>query len=203
MIFTQKIFENKTDSSVHEQFVRFSKGTFENRALMKITMAKDSFKLNASYDLIKDIILVIAENFNNIEVNGKVFHEKKKQEINKTISGQELKKICEENTFILLNLSFENYDLKVGKSLPKPGKELKSDFCKCVLPLTLLKEFINEKNFKKAEISYTFIIEEIEIPKQYQNDFALARKMAIRKGKIIKFKDIDGKKETSETKFSV
>ena len=41
MLFTDKIFENKVDEQIHKQFVRFSIGTFEDRALMKITKSKD------------------------------------------------------------------------------------------------------------------------------------------------------------------
>ena len=201
MIFTKKIFEGKIDESVHNQFTRFGPGTFENRALIKITLSKDKFKLSTSYDLVKDITWIITENFNNIQAKGKLFHGKNKREISKTISGEELKKICEENTFVLLNLDFDGYSVKVGKSLPKPGKALKDNFCKCVLPLKLLNEFIEKDNFKKAEISHTFIIEKINIPDQYKNDFAMARKMAKRKGKIIQITKIDGNEQKNEASF--
>jgi len=201
MIFTNKIFESKIDESVHNQFIRFGPGIFENRALIKITITKDKLKLNTSYDLVKDITWIIAENFDKIEAKGKVIQGKNKQELDKELSGEELKKICEENTFILLNLNFNNYSIKVGKSLPKPGKKLKENFCKCVLPLKLLKEFTDKENFKKAEISHTFIIEKINIPNQYKNNFAMARKMATRIGKIIRIIKIDGKEEKKEINF--
>ena len=92
-------------------------------------------------------------------------------------------------------------DIKCGKSLPKPGSALKGNFCKCILPLNLLKEFIDQENFKKAEISHTFVIEKINIPDQYKNNFAIARKMAKRKGKIIRIIKIAGKEEKTETNF--
>ena len=62
MLFTDKIFEGKVDEQVHKQFVRFSIGTFENRATMKITKSKDFFKLNSSYDLMKDLTKIIGKN---------------------------------------------------------------------------------------------------------------------------------------------
>ena len=34
--FIKKIFEGKIDNLVHEQFIRFSKGIFENKAVMNI-----------------------------------------------------------------------------------------------------------------------------------------------------------------------
>ena len=203
MIFTKKIFDNKIDKDVHSQFTRFSKGTFESRSVIKITIVKDKLKLNASYDLVKDITMAIAENFDKIEAIGKVIHEKKKEEIDKILSGEELKKICEENTFILLNLTFEDYSIKVGKSIPKPGKGLKNNFCKCILPINLLKGFTDNEGFKKAEISHTFIIEDIVIPKEYKNDFALARLNSKRKGKIIRIEIIDKKENIKEIDFEV
>jgi len=201
MNFITKIFENKIDQDVHNQFTRFSLGTFENRALMKLTISKDKLKLNTSYDLVKDISLMVAENFDKIGVKGKIFQGRKKEEIEKTVSGEELKKICEENPFVLLNLEFEDYSVKVGKSLPKPGNKLKDNFCKCILPKSFAKEFIDKENLKKAVIKHTFIIEDIIVPKECENDPSMARKLAKRKGKILREIDIDGKEKKSEINF--
>jgi len=201
MNFINKIFQNQIDESVHSQFTRFSLGTFENRALMKLTISKDKLKLNTSYDLAKDISLLVAENFDKIEVKGKIFQGRKKEEVDKTVTGEELKKICEENPFVLLNLEFRDYSVKVGKSLPKPGNKLKENFCKCILPSKFAKEFVSQENFKKAIIKHTFIIEDIIVPKEYENDPAMARKMAKRKGKIIREEEIDKKIEKSEINF--
>ena len=67
MLFTDKIFNGEIDEQIHKQFVRFSIGTFEDRALMKIVKSKDFIKLTASYDLMKDltkIIPIFLENLN-------------------------------------------------------------------------------------------------------------------------------------------
>ena len=124
---------------------------------------------------------------------------KKKEDIEeKEISGEELVNICNKVEFVLLNLSFGDYSFKVGKTLPKPGKDLKKNFCKAKFPLELLDKITNEEFKKKLEISHTFVIENIEVPKEYENDPALARLNALRKGKIIRKITLDGEEKTKE-----
>tara|TARA_Y100000310_G_scaffold343932_1_gene454017 strand:+ start:603 stop:1220 length:618 start_codon:yes stop_codon:yes gene_type:complete len=205
MLFTDKIFEGKVDEQVHKQFIRFSIGNFQNRALIKITKSKDFFKLNSSYDLMKDLTKIIGKNTEKLTISGKVFYKgKKKEDIEeKEVSGEYLVKICNEVEFVLLNLSFGDYSFKVGKTLPKPGKALKNNFCKAKLPLKLLDMITNEEFKKKLEISHTFVIDNIEVPKEYENDPPLARLNAIRKGKIVRKIIIDGEEKIKETLLEV
>ncbi len=201
MLFTDKILEDKVDEQVHKQFVRFSIGTFENRAIMKITKSKDFLKLNSSYDLMKDLTKIIGENTEKLTISGKIFYKgKKKEDIEeKEVSGEELVNLCNDVEFVLLNLSFGDYFFKVGKTLPKPGKELKNNFCKAKLPLILLDKITSEEVKKKLEISHTFIIDHIEVPKEYETDPALARINSIRKGKMIRKIVVDGEEKTKES----
>ncbi len=201
MLFTDKIFKKKIDDSVHESLIRFGKGTFENRALLKITVSKTNLKLAASYDLVKDLTIAIAEYADKIEVKGKVMKGKKKEEIDEEMTGTQLKKLCEENTFILLNLEFGEYSLKVGKSLPKPGKELKNNFCKCVLPVEILDKLTELKDFKKLEISNTFKIDDIIVPDEHKEDFEQARLNAKRKGILIRKTILDKKESEEKSEF--
>ena len=149
MIFIKKIFDNAIDEDVHKQFTRFSKGEFPNRAMMKITISKDSFKMYMSYDLIKDIASLIAQNIEKAEVTGKTIKGKKKTETTASMTGEELKKICKENDFVLLDINAPGYTLKCKKSLPKPGKGLDDKFASATLPLNLLSEFIEGEKFKQ------------------------------------------------------
>jgi hypothetical protein len=197
MLFTDKILKNKIDDSVHKSLVRFSKGEFEGRGAMKISFPKGILKLTASYDLIKDITMSVANYADKIEIKGKVIKGKQKEELDEKVSGEDLKKLCEENSYVLLNLDFGEYSVKVGKNLPKPGKPPKNNFCKCILPMELLKELTDLKDFKKLEISNTIIIEEIIIPEEHKDDFEQARLNSKRKGKIIR-KIIMDKKESEE-----
>ena len=63
------------------------------------------------------------------------------------------------------------------------------------------KSFVFEKpDFKEAEINHTFLINELILP-EGEKDFAEMRKMAKRKGKIIREAVIDGKEVNSEKEF--
>ena len=205
MLFTDKIFDGNIDEQIHKQFVRFSIGTFENRAVMKITKSKDFIKLNSSYDLMKDLTKIIGENTEKLTISGKIFYSGKKKEIieEKKVSGEELVKICDKVEFVLLTINFGDYFLKVGKSIPKPGNKLKKNFCKAKLPLDILDKIIKEDFKKKLEIEYDFLIETIEIPKEYENDPALARINAIRKGKIIRRIILDKEEKTTSSVLEV
>jgi len=47
MNFIKKIFENQIDSNVHKQFVRYGKGTFQDRALVELNVSKNiKIKMN-------------------------------------------------------------------------------------------------------------------------------------------------------------
>jgi len=201
MLFTDKIFKKKIDDSVHDALVRFSKGTFEGRGAMKITIPKGVMKLVCSYDLVKDLTKIIAGNIDKIKIQGIAIKNKKKKEFDEEVSGEDLKKICDENNYVLLNLNFKDYSVKVGKKLPKPGKEPKKNFCKCILPLTLLPKITDLKDFKKVEVTHTIIVDEIIVPKELKEDFAQARLAAKRKGKIIKKSIIDKKEFEEEIEF--
>jgi len=204
MTFIKKIFTNNIDEEVHKSFTRFSRGIFENRALMKIQKSKDSFKLYVSYDLVKDIILLIADYIQKADVAGKIIKSKKKTEINSSLSSEELKKICDENDFVLLDITASGITFKCKKAIPKPGKSLDGKFASAALPIALLDKMIFgfDSNFKQAVISHTFDIKEIVIPDEYKNNPELARIKARRKGTIKRIIDIDGKHEEKNIEFT-
>jgi hypothetical protein len=205
MTFIKKIFTQSIDENVHKSFTRFSKGEFPSRAVSKVVVAKNDFKVSFSYDLVKDVILLIASAAEKVDAAGKIIQGKKKTEINATMSAQELKKLCEKNDFVLLDIASPSCQLKVKKSLPKPGKGLDEKFASATLPIRFLKEFVFEygQPFKKAHISHTFTISDIIIPEEYKNNLEQARIHAKRKGKIIRALDVDGKQQTSECEFIV
>lgn len=106
--------------------------------------------------------------------------------------------------FLLLKFKVEGLELKMKPSLPKPGSlaekfatlKVDSKYGDAVLNNFLFDLDANELNsgkFKSAEIKSTFIIKDVEIPKEYENDFAMARKMAKKKGKIHRIITVDGK----------
>ena len=54
------------------------------------------------------------------------------------------------------------------------------------------------KDYKRVFIKHTFEINDLEIPKEYLNDFVKARLYAIRKGKLIRQVNIDGEQVKKE-----
>lgn len=109
--------------------------------------------------------------------------------------------------FVLVKFIVPDVMLKMKMSLPKPGSisekfaTLKVDNKYADL---VFKDFLFDvaDNFdvnkiKSAEVKQTFVIEDVEIPKEYQNDFALARLHAKKKGKIKRTVIVDGEEKKS------
>jgi len=71
--------------------------------------------------------------------------------------------------------------------------------------LKLLKELIWEEDVvkKKVEISHEFVIDDLVVPDELSDseDYALIRKMSLRKGKIIRHLEIDGVKTDFDSEF--
>ncbi|MBI4447910.1 hypothetical protein HY643_02935 [Candidatus Woesearchaeota archaeon] len=224
MGFIKKIFEGMLDEDVHKQFSRFSKGQFE-KAYINIRKGPKNFKLKTSYEFASEIAGLIAQNAEGeLEVTGQIianydfqkepipnlqsFKKKGKIYIGQIagkFSNAQLRQVYEKfkSHNLLLNINSPNYSLKVGKSLPKPGKALKDNFCSATLPLSLLNEFAFDikKEFKEAAISHVYIIKEIMIPEKYKNEPEMARIHGQRKGVLIRKLVIDGEKEEHSTDF--
>ena len=54
MNFIKKIFENTVDAEVHKQFKRFSKGVYENKAIVELSKGRDSVKIKTSFEFAED-----------------------------------------------------------------------------------------------------------------------------------------------------
>lgn len=112
------------------------------------------------------------------------------------------------NALFLLSFSTDYGSLKTKPKSPtssKPEKsgetEIKADFC---IFSTSDKKILDnfafdvKQDFKKLKIKHDFIIDEVIIEDAYKNDYKLIREKGKRKGKIIRYLDIDGKKEEHE-----
>ena len=95
-------------------------------------------------------------------------------------------------------------NLKMKSTPPKPGS-IKEKFCTLKVDSNLEAPVLDiflfdckEREFKKASIDHTFIIEDVVIPKKYQDDYALARLHAKKKGKIKRIVTFDGKEILSK-----
>ncbi len=232
MNFIKKIFENKIDEDVHRQFKRFSKGTFENRAVVEMNAGKD-VKIKTSFEFTIDFVKYLANTIKGkthvtggiittkdirnglgFEIaNIKQFAGVKTYQIDTDISREDLLKVMGEfpDAVYCLSFSTEYGILKTKVKSPKaakPGKNdeegAKANYCSFTTKdLNFKKElaFDVKEDFKKFRAEHTFIIEELVVPKEYQNDFEKARIYSKRKGKIIRKLYVDGKIITKEINF--
>lgn len=225
--FIKKIWQDKTDESVHKQFVRFGKGNFPNRAVINLRKGSN-IKLGGSFELANDFTEFVSElaeiSFSGIiqsreeieEIlmnNDADFDESEKKKLHVYIiehaPSRVIKEIKDKAYAMLLDAKSSGISLKIKKKLPKPGKSGggKVDDKFCVLELDLkywqqVKEAFMLPECKKCKVKHTYIIDEI-IPPKNEKDFEEIRLKAKRKGKIIRELEIDGKTEIQEHKFEV
>ncbi|MFA5888080.1 MAG: hypothetical protein WC852_05215 [Candidatus Nanoarchaeia archaeon] len=226
MNFLKNIFIGKTDASAHGKFVRYGKGEYE-RLLFEITKGKNNIKIKSSFDFANDFAGIISENLKETaNVSGKIIapydfkadisqicepsaYSKRGKlytaELSADLSPDMFRRMYEKfsSYFLLLNIKSNDFSLKSGKSLPKPGGAIKPNFCSATLPLALIDEFAWDvkQEFSKMEIKHILNITEIVISPELRNDPAKARIEAKRKGKIIRILTIDGKETRKETDF--
>jgi DNA-directed RNA polymerase subunit H (RpoH/RPB5) len=137
--------------------------------------------------------------------------------IDSEMSGNEIMEICDKfpHAFVGLSFSVDGTELKIKPKPPKSGKpstrcseeKIKADFCKLytndrklIENFVFDSEILNNENVKKAEISHTYLIKDIELPKG-ETDPAKMREMAIKKGRIIRSIKIDDKVSKKEAGF--
>lgn len=143
----------------------------------------------------------------------KQFQGVKRYIIDKEMTGDEIISLLEKFPKAFFALSFscdrDSTSLKIKPKSPKSGKpgskgdkKPKVNFCKLTTTDSELgKSFVFEKpDFKKAEISHKFIINEIIKP-EGETDFEKIRELAKRKGKIIREAVIDDKESVKEVEF--
>lgn len=230
MNFIRKVFENKTDEDVHRQFKRFSKGTFNDRAIAEINVGNNikiktsfeytnwfvSYLLNTAKEKIKVSGGIIStKDLKNLKlgiVGIKQFAGVKTYLVDGEIESEELKQALNNFPDALFCLSFstEHGSLKVKVKSPKsakPGKggeEAKANYCVFTTKdKGILKEFAFDVggNFKRFRVSHDFVIEQLVVPDEYKNDLEKARIYAKRAGKIVRKLNVDGNKSVKGKDF--
>ncbi len=229
MSFIKKIFNKKSDDSVHRQFVRFGKGIYENRAVIKFQKGKE-IKISSSFEYANDFVELIAElsdakftgiilSKNSLEEffesrNRETLESKKAGVYVNSVNEIESKIILELKDlvyYMLLDVKSDGIEFKCKKKLPKPGKnEAKIDSKFCVLKADL--KYWNKiretffpdipENAKKCKASHTFEITNIIAP-EGEKDYEKIRVLSKRAGKIVRFLKVDKKEEKKECEFSV
>jgi hypothetical protein len=231
MNFIKKIFDGEVDENVHLQFQKFSKGEFQNRALIEAKKTEKGYSIKTSAEFANELVRVVAEKLGDekTRITGAVvstqdltgeleFKDKKQFQgvkrylIDNEMSGEEVISLLDKFPKNFFALSFEvgKTKLKIKPKAPKSGKPGKSgekpkpDFCRLKTDDKKLGEsFVFEKkDFKKAEISHCFFIDGIISP-EGETDFAKIREMAKRKGRIVREAVIDGVEMKKEIGFEV
>lgn len=156
--FIKKIFEDNVDDKVHQQFKKFSRGEFKNRAMIVAKNVKGKFRINTSHEYANEFVRILAEKLdgNKTQVKGvvisirdltgelefqnkKQFMGVKQYIIDKEMTGNEILELCDKlpNSFIGFSFDVNGYSLKIKPKAPKSGKpstkdegKIKVDFCK-------------------------------------------------------------------------
>jgi hypothetical protein len=225
----KKIWQNEVDDPVHSQFVRFSKGKFDNKFVTVISRS-DKCKVSTTFELANNLVLLAcsitgkvkasgvllirenpAELLKSLGIDAKI---KKKAaifsaEIEAELSADAINKIAEKSYFMLFDCEAEGVLLKMKHKLPQPAKsnsdKVNDKFC--VLELDI-KHFAKVKeefafdigDFKKARMVHSIDIKEVIIPAG-EKDFEKMRLNAKKKGRITRKITADGKETSVERDF--
>lgn len=196
-----------------DKFTIFTSAEFAN-GLVKNTAEK----LGNEKTLVKGAIVSTNDLTGELNFKGKKqFQGVKRYLIENEMSGEEILKLLAKfpRAFFAISFDVGETKLKIKPKAPKSGKpgskkeELpKIDFCKLITTDKQIGEsFVfdtlqgtSKPDFKEAIIDHTFFIEDIVMPKG-ETDYAKIRETAVRKGRIIRKSEIDGKKMIQEFKF--
>ncbi len=214
--FLRDAVEGKKGQEVKRYFLRFGKGQYNRRFRISFQKGKQ-IKIRASYEFANDFVNFIREN-KDVKFSGKVMSlDKIEGKTGRKKGASYTYEITEssidefENVYYyLLNANAGDIVLKIKKSLPKPGKEedkIDDKFCSLDLDLKYwekVKEmfFWDVSDCKKANVEHDIIVEDVELPKGEENPTKI-RELAVRKGKIVRRIECDGKQSEKEYKLEI
>ncbi len=226
----KKIFSGNIDYSIHEEFIKFGKGRFENRYLLEGKKQKDKWRIKTSYEFTNYFVRRCLENQDKININGiivctqdlrndikfniekiKQFAGVKQYVIDTRVESSEILDLMKKysRAFYALSFSTPKNELRIKAKTPmsaKPSKKiegrLKANFCLLKTDDKNIMEdlFFDFPDFKEIKIKHIIQIDSIEIPKDV-GDAIKMREMAKKKGRIIRDIEIDGRVEKKEKEF--
>lgn len=211
-----KIFSDDVDDKVHQYFVRYGKGDYKRRFLLRLSKGK-KVKIRGSFEWANDFVEFVRE-IKDVKYSGLIISKEK-------IPGKEGKKKSgafayeiedsslegfEEAYWYLLDVSDDEIVLKTKKKLPKPGKsvhKIDDKFCSLDLDLKYWEKakaafFSDVPECKKVMIEHDLLITDIEMPAGVSDPVEI-RKLAKRKGVIKRKIIIDEEETVREKAFSV
>ena len=156
--FIKKIFEEKIDNEVHLQFQKFSRGNFEDRAMIRAKNSKGNYSVATTYEYANELVKGLGRKLGNEKTNVtgvivstldltgiisfssiKQFMGIKQYVIGKEMSGSEIVSMIDKlpKAFAALSFTVNNTELKIKPKAPKSAKpstkgqaKPKIDFCK-------------------------------------------------------------------------
>lgn len=219
MHYIKDIFEGNITEHAHNKFVRYSKGSFVG-PLMNIKIMSAGVKIGASFHFVDELLMLAVEVIGNRNVHVKgslVWNSDLGRELgdlgikySKVTKSRGIFKYVLDNEVpfkefvnafksyhLLLTVKEDDLTFVTKSSFPKPNKEFGPDFIKAKFPKDFVDRIMEEFAFdcnqkvKDISISHHINIDDIELPKNSKN-FEEARKLAIRKGTILRIVEIDG-----------
>ena len=227
----KKIFSGKSDSFVHNEFIKFGKGKFENKYLLECKKQKDKWSIKTSAEFANFLVRACLEKANGeIDVQGVIvstndLRGEAKFEIERIKQFAGVKQMvvnCRTNAlnilelmnkypraFYALSFSTPAFVLKIKPKAPKSGKPSskegegpKCDFCSLK---TSDREIIEDLFFDFPNFNEIKIKHTIEINQIILpsgiEDPVKIRELAKKKGRIIREIEVDGRKEIKEKEF--
>lgn len=209
--FLKRVCEGKNDSDAHRYFIRFGKGIYPRRFLIKMDVGK-KIKVKTSFELANDLVKFVNE-LKNPNFSGKIISKNQinsldgKKKAGSFVYEIENMKIDSlgEVYFYLLDAEDSDVKLKMKKALPKPGKDaekIDDGFCVMELDLKYLQKvrdsfFWDAPQGKKIVVEHELRINEIVLPAG-EKDPVKIRELARRKGTIMKKIIADGNENQKE-----
>ncbi len=227
-----KIFSGKIDEEVHTEFLKFSRGLFENRYLLEAKKQKDRWALKTGYEFANFFVKkCIEKSKGEIQLSGVIVYTAKLEDskipiervkqfmgvkqyvINSKVDSVHLLDTMRKypKAFYALSFKNESFELKIKAKAPKSAKpstkgegEPKAEFCSLKTnDKSIIDDlFFDFPNFSEIKIKHALKIDSIELPKGVDDPVKL-RELSKRKGTIIREVTIDGRKEKRECLFEV
>ncbi len=214
--FIKELLTKGESEHAHRYFVRFGKGNYKRRFLTKFANGK-KVKIKTSFEYANELVTYTREKVPDAKFTGKVFTStamagmdgrKKGSSYGYDAKDSDLSEFSD-IYFTLVDTKGDDIALKCKKAIPKPGKDaekIDDVFCGIDIDPKYWDELHDKlfwdvpKNAKKVVVEHEVVIDEIVLPEGVDNPVEM-RKLAKRKGKIIRTIDIDGEKKTSEHDF--
>lgn len=211
MHYIKDLFKNKKTEHAHKKFIRYSKGNFTG-PLIKIRVSKKNIRLNGSFHITNEILMLMGEALGDREISVKgnlSWNKDLSPDLEKTgikylkvvksrgIFNYKLENVVKLKDmvknlieyYLLINFKTDDYSLTTKPKYPKPNKEISKDFCKSVFPATMtdkiLSEFawdVKEEKIKEIMIEHSIIVDDIQMPDT--DDFDEIRRLAKRCGTL-------------------